>query len=152
MAKVLELQLQHQSFQWIFRNDFLYNWPVWSPCNPRDSQEFLQHHSSKTSILKPVLQLSLIYGLTLTSIHDYGKNHSLTIWTIVGKGLCFLICCLGLSELFFQGASVLMNWFYHYMLIALPGFPCIEETAFLLLFSNFPLCLWLMTIGLYTVS
>ena len=24
MAKVLELQLQHQSFQWIFRTDFLY--------------------------------------------------------------------------------------------------------------------------------
>ena len=51
VAKVLELQLQHQSFQWIFRNDFLYNWPVWSPCNPRDSQEFLQHHSSRASIL-----------------------------------------------------------------------------------------------------
>ena len=24
--------------------------------------------------------------------------------------LCFLICCLGLSELFFQGASVLISW------------------------------------------
>ena len=32
VAKVLELQLQHQSFQWIFRTDFLYNWLVWSPC------------------------------------------------------------------------------------------------------------------------
>ena len=26
VAKVLELQLQHQSFQWIFRVDFLYDW------------------------------------------------------------------------------------------------------------------------------
>ena len=39
VAKVLELQLQHQSFQWIFRVDFLEDWLVWSPCSPRDSQE-----------------------------------------------------------------------------------------------------------------
>ena len=37
-AKVLEFQLQHQSFQWIFRTDFLYYWLVGCPCNPRDSQ------------------------------------------------------------------------------------------------------------------
>ena len=36
---VLELQLQHQSFQWIFRTDFLWDWLVRSPCSPRDSQE-----------------------------------------------------------------------------------------------------------------
>ena len=29
VAKVLELQLQHQSFQLIFRVDFLYDWLVW---------------------------------------------------------------------------------------------------------------------------
>ena len=39
VAKVLELQLQHQSFQWIFRTDFLKDWLVGSPCSPRDSQE-----------------------------------------------------------------------------------------------------------------
>ena len=32
VAKILELQ--HQSFQWIFRVDFLYDWLVWSPCSP----------------------------------------------------------------------------------------------------------------------
>ena len=36
MDKVLELQLQHQSFQWIFRTDFLYNSLVWSPCSTRE--------------------------------------------------------------------------------------------------------------------
>ena len=36
-------------------------------------KSFLQHHSSKASIL----QLSaFLYGSTLTSIHDYWKNHS----------------------------------------------------------------------------
>ena len=66
VAKVLELQLQHQSFQWIFRVDFLYNWLVWSPCSPGDSQEaFIQHHSSKVSILQHsaffMVQLSHLY-------------------------------------------------------------------------------------------
>ena len=37
MAKVLEFQLQHQSFQWIFRTDFLYIWLVGFPCSPKDS-------------------------------------------------------------------------------------------------------------------
>ena len=39
VAKVLVFQFQHQSFQWIFRTDFLQDWPIWSPCSPRDSQE-----------------------------------------------------------------------------------------------------------------
>ena len=39
-AKILELQPQHQSFQWIFRTDFLWDGLAWSPCRPRDSQEF----------------------------------------------------------------------------------------------------------------
>ena len=39
VAKVLELQLQHQFFQLIFRTDFLWDWLVWSPCSPRDSQK-----------------------------------------------------------------------------------------------------------------
>ena len=42
VAKVLEPQLQHQSFQWIFRTDSLQGWLVWSPCCPRDSQEFIK--------------------------------------------------------------------------------------------------------------
>ena len=37
VAKVLELQ--HHSFQWIFRTDFLYGGLVGSPCSPRNSQE-----------------------------------------------------------------------------------------------------------------
>ena len=39
VAKILELQLQHQSFQWMLRVDFLYHWLVLSPCGPRDAQE-----------------------------------------------------------------------------------------------------------------
>ena len=39
VAKVLEFQLQHQSFQWTSRTDLLWDGLVGSPCSPRDSQE-----------------------------------------------------------------------------------------------------------------
>ena len=41
VAKVLELQIQHQSIQWLFRIGFLEDGLVGSPCSPRDSQESL---------------------------------------------------------------------------------------------------------------
>jgi len=71
LAKVFQLQLQ--SFQWIFKTDFLQDGLVWSPCSPRDSQE-----SSPTPQFKSISSsaLSFIYSPTLTSIHDYWKNHS----------------------------------------------------------------------------
>ena len=71
MAKVLEFQLQHQSFQWIFWTDFLSDWLVASPCSLRDSKE-----SYPTPQFKSIhsLVLSFRYRLTLTSIHDYWKN------------------------------------------------------------------------------
>ena len=37
MTKLLDLQ--HKSFQWIFRVDLPEDWLVWSPCCPRDFQE-----------------------------------------------------------------------------------------------------------------
>ena len=39
VAKVMKFQLQHHSFQWIFRTDFLQDRLVGSPCCPRDYQE-----------------------------------------------------------------------------------------------------------------
>ena len=73
VAKVLELQLQHQSFQWILRTDFLKDWLVGSPCSPRDTQKLSPPPQFK-SISSSVL--SFLYGPTLTSIHDCWKNHS----------------------------------------------------------------------------
>ena len=45
----------------------------WTPCSPRDSQE-----SSPTPQFKSINSsaLSFLYNPTLTSIHDYWKNHS----------------------------------------------------------------------------
>ena len=74
VAKVLEFQLQHQSFQWIFRTDFLEDGLTGSPCSPRDSQE-----SSPTPQFKSIksLVLSFLYSPTLISIHDSWKSHRL---------------------------------------------------------------------------
>ena len=73
VAKVLEFQLQHQSFQWTPRTDLFQDGLVGSPCCPRDSQE-----SSPTPHFKSINAsvLSFLYSPTLTSIHDYWKNHS----------------------------------------------------------------------------
>ena len=72
VAKVLELQ--HQSFQWIFRMDLL---AVWGTL-----KNLLQCHSSKASILWHsaffMVQFSHPYMTT-------GKTIALTIWIVVGK-------------------------------------------------------------------
>ena len=65
----------------------------------------VRHHSSRVSILQHpaffMIQLSHPYMTT-------GKTIALSIWTFVGKvNLCFLICCLCLSELFFLADKLL---------------------------------------------
>ena len=74
VAKVLEFQLQHQSFHWTPRTDFLQDGLVGSPCSPRDSQESPptpQFKSINSSVLR------FLWSPVLTSIRDYWKHHSL---------------------------------------------------------------------------
>ena len=72
VAKVLEFQLEHHSFQRNPRADLPQNGLVGFPCSPRDSQESLtpQFKSINSSAL------SLLHSPTLTSILDHWKNHS----------------------------------------------------------------------------
>ena len=74
VAKVLEFQLQHQSFPWTPWTDLLKDGLIGSPCSPRDSQE-----SSPTPQFKSINSsvLSFLHSPTLTSIHDHWKNLSL---------------------------------------------------------------------------
>ena len=74
VAKVLEFQLKHHSFQRNPRADLLQNGLVGSACSPRDSQE-----SSTTPQFKSINSsaLSFLHSPTLTSIHDHWKNCSL---------------------------------------------------------------------------
>ena len=67
VAKVLELQLQHQSFQWVFRVDLL----------KIDWLDLLAGQGTLKSLLRhQIWKASVLYGPTLTSLHDYCKNHS----------------------------------------------------------------------------
>ena len=81
VVKVLELQLQHQSFQWIFRTDFLEDWLVWPPCSPGDSQV-----SSPTPQFKNINSSALSFMFQLSHPNmTIGKNISLTVQTFVSK-------------------------------------------------------------------
>ena len=74
VAKVLDFQLYHHSFQRTPRTNLLQNGLIGSPCSLKDSQE-----SSPTPQFKSIntSALSLLHSSTLTSIYDYWKKHSL---------------------------------------------------------------------------
>ena len=74
VARVLEFQLQHQSFQWTPRTDLL--------AVQGTLKSLLQHHSSKSSIFR----CSAFFTVQLSHPHmTTGKNIALTRWTFVGK-------------------------------------------------------------------
>ena len=58
------------------------------------------------------LVLSFLYGPNLTSIHDYWKNHSLTIQTFVSKimSLCFNMLSRLVIAFFLRSKSLLISW------------------------------------------
>ena len=124
MARVLELQLQYQSFQWIFSqipqnsdcflqflfvfygtlfqvlflNILLFNFTVQSP---------LQHHSPKASIL----QCSAFFIIQLAH-PTTGKTIVLTIGTFVGKVTSLLFNMLSRFVINFlpRGRHLLVSW------------------------------------------
>src|SRR5574341_325053 len=109
VAKVLEFQLQHHSFQRNPRADLLQDGLVGSPRSPRDSQE-----SSRTPQFKSInsLALSCLHSSTLTSIHDHWKNHALTRRTFVGKVMSLLFTMLSRLVVTFLPRSkhLLISW------------------------------------------
>ena len=66
-SRPLRVSYLHQSFQLIFRADFIKDGLLGSPCSPKDSQE-----SSPTPQFKNINSsaLSFLYSPTLTSIDD----------------------------------------------------------------------------------
>ena len=88
MARVLEFQLQHQSFQWIFRVDsFRIDW--FDPLAVQGTlKSLLHHHNLKASILWHsaffMVQLSHPYTTILKTI-------GLTRWVFVSKVMSLLL-------------------------------------------------------------
>ena len=101
MAKVLELQLQHHSFQWTFSTNFGLTGLI--SLQSKELSSLLQHHSSKASILWCsaffMVQLSHPYMTT-------GETIALTRQTCVSQVMSLLFNTLSRCVIAFLGASV----------------------------------------------
>ena len=118
VANALELQFQHQSFQWIFRVDFFADWIDWSLCSPWDphgSYSKPQFKSISSSVL------SLLYGPALTAVHFYGRSHSFGYADFVSKVMflrfntlsMFIIAFFPRKSTFeFNGCGHCLQWFW----------------------------------------
>ena len=106
VAKVLELQFQHQSFQWIFRTDFLEDGLVWPPCCPR-----LSRVSPTQQFKTSILQLSAFFMVQIS--HWYittWKAIALTRWTFVSKVISLLCNMLSRLVISFLPGSKPLNF------------------------------------------
>ena len=99
LAKLLEFQ--HQSFQWIFRTDFLKDGLIGYPAVQRTLKSLLQPHSSKAS----VLQCSDFFIVQLSDPFPTGKTIALTRRTFVGKVMSLLFNILSRLVITFLQAS-----------------------------------------------
>ena len=116
VAKVLELQLQHQFFQWISNE---YSGLISFRMNRMDLlavqgtlKSLLQHHSSKASIVQcsAFFTVQLSYPYTTT-----GKTIALTRWTIVAKGMSLLFNMLSRLVITFLPRSKRLFWAIQYI-------------------------------------
>ena len=104
VAKVLEFQ--HQSFQWMFRTDFLLDGLVGSLAVKGTLKSLLQHHSSKSiNSAFFIVQLSHPYMTT-------GKTIALTRHTFIGKIMSLLFKMLSRLVITFLPRSkrLLISW------------------------------------------
>ena len=103
------LVLQHQSFQWMFKVDFLYDWLVWSPCcSLKDSQESSpapQFESINSLALTLLSLLPSCFFNTCEIQHrcsdtdsDYTSMGALAIWPYIFVQATFLVNCCEVSE------------------------------------------------------
>ena len=104
VAKVLELQFQHQSFQRTF-----WTWLVWSPCCPRDSQ--VSAPAPQFKCISSWLPAFFIVQLS----HPYmtiGKITALTIQTFVDKVMSLLFNILSRLVIAFlpRIKHILISW------------------------------------------
>ena len=109
VAKVLEFQLQHQSFQWIFRTDSLRMDWLDLLAVQGTLKSLLQHHGSKVSLL----WCSAFF--TVQHSHPYmttGKTIALIRQTFVGKVISLLLNMLSRLVITFLPRSrcLLISW------------------------------------------
>ena len=136
MAKVLKLQLQHRSFQWISRVDFFRTDWFDLLAIQRTLKSLLQNHSLKTSVLWHsaffMAQLSHAYMTT-------GKITVLTIWTFVGQVMTLLFNILSRFVITFlsRNKCLLISWLQSLstMILEPKKIKSVTDSAFFPLFA-----------------
>ena len=103
VAKVLEFQLQHQSFQWIFRTDFLRIYWL----------GLLESKGLSSVFSNTIVQKHQFFSAQLS--HPYrstGKTIALTRWTFVGKltSLLFNMLSRLVITLLPRSKRLLISW------------------------------------------
>ena len=109
VTKVLEFQLQLQSFQWIFWTDLFLGWTGWISLQSKGLLSLLYHHSSKASIL----QDSAFFRVRLSHLYmTTRKTIALTRWTFVGRVMSLLFNMLSRLVITFLPRSkfLLISW------------------------------------------
>ena len=109
VARVLELQPQHQSFQWIYSGLLSFRIDWFDLLAVQENLKSLQHHSLKASIL---CYLTFFYSPTLTSIHDYWKSRNFDYAYFVGKVMFLLFNMLSRFVIVFllRNKHLLISW------------------------------------------
>ena len=105
----MELQLQHQSFQCIFRVEFLSDDYFDLLAVQGTLKSLLQYHSSKASIL----QRSAFFMVQLSHLYmTIEQTIALTIWTFVSKVMSLLFNMLSrfVIALLPQSKCLLISW------------------------------------------
>ena len=110
-------------------NSFRIDW-VWPPCSPSNSRESSPAQFENINSLA----LSLLYGPTLISIHDYWKTIALNIWTFIGKVMSLLFDMLSRFALAFlpRNKHLLISWLHSLSTVILESKKIISVTV-----SNF---------------
>ena len=108
VAKVLEFQPQHQSFQWVFRTDFLLDWLALL-----EVQGILKNLLQLHSLTASIFQCSAFFIVQLS--HPYmstGNTITLTRQTFVGKVMSLLFNMLSMFAIVFLPRSkcLLISW------------------------------------------
>ena len=101
-------------------------------------KSLFQHHSSKAKA-SLLLLLSLLYGPTLTSVHDCWKNHSYDYMTYVCKALSLLLNMLSRFAIAFLPRSKclsLIMWLQSLSAVTLEQKKKIKYLTFLLIISQ----------------
>ena len=146
VAKGLELQFQHQSFQWIFRIDFLQDWLVWSPLIIQGALESSPTQLKSINSSVPCL----LYVPFINPCMTTGRTIALTIQTFVSTVMSLLfnilsrliIACLPRSK------RLLTSWLQSLTSVILEPKKIVSHC-----FHCFPVCLaWRNGTGCHDLS